>query len=259
MDAVTRECAVARATSAPAFDPKFPLGRKNAPLSLPRRFFRKFVHFCSYHFILTRNRTATVEVSGLTLTIRPSVFHPRIFLTSKFFADFIQELDLTGKRVADVGTGSGILALSAAKAGAARVMALDINPAAADAAAFNAKQNGLAERVTALHSDLFSAVSADEKFDVILSSPPSFPGEPLSVTDRAWHAGPEYRDIAALFDQARARLAPDGRMYLLLSSDSDLDLLGRLMERAGFVADLIAEQSIVVESFILYELRPVAA
>ena len=40
--------------------------------------------------------------------------------------------------------------------------------------------------------------------------------------DRAWHAGPNYRDIAMLFNQARTRLAFGGCMYVLFSTDSDL-------------------------------------
>jgi len=44
-------------------------------------------------------------------------------------------------------------------------------------------------------------------------------------------------------------------MYVLFSTDSDLDLLGNLIRRAGFAARLVAEQSIFIESFILYELR----
>src|SRR6266568_485692 len=92
-------------------------------------------------------------------------------------------------------------------------------------------------------------------FDVILSSPPSFAGEPRDVADRAWHAGPNYRDIAPLFDQARERLAPGGCLYVLFSTDSDLDLLGNLIRHAGFGARLVAERSILIESLIIYELR----
>src|SRR5205823_9326363 len=115
--------------------------------------------------------------------------------------------------------------------------------------------NGLGEQVGAVCSNLFSALAPRPLFDVILSNPPFFPGEPRDLADRAWHAGPDYRDIVALFDQARERLAPGGRFYVLLSSDSDLDYLGAVMERARFRARVVEERSIYVESFILYELR----
>jgi hypothetical protein len=100
------------------------------------------------------------------------------------------------------------------------------------------------------------AAKAKERslFDVILSSPPSFAGEPRDLADRAWHAGPDYRDIAMLFIQARERLASGGCMYVLFSSDSDLDLLGSLISRAGFTARLVAKRSILIESLIIYEL-----
>src|SRR5450759_3752615 len=140
---------------------KFSLEKsRSVHFSLPRRILRKLVHFFSYHFILKLPRTTVTRVAGLKLTIRPTVFHPRIFLTSKFFATFIQGLDLSDKRVADVGTGSGILALSAAKAGAQRVVALDINPAAAETAAFNAAQNRLLSTSCGSDSRLFASRSA---------------------------------------------------------------------------------------------------
>ena len=107
--------------------------------------------------------------------------------------------------MADVGTGSGIIALAAARAGAASVVAVDINPNAARTALDNARANGLAGRVTAVCSNLLSALAPRAQFDVILSNPPYFPGEPLDLADRAWNAGPGYRDIAPLFEQARAQ------------------------------------------------------
>ena len=222
-----------------------------------RAAFRKFVHFFSFHFFLNSRRTSTTEVAGLKLTVPPTVFHPKVFLTSAFFANFLQAQDLRGLRVVEVGTGSGILALSAAKAGAAQVIALDINPEAVRAAAMNARQNGLTQ-LEARESNLFSAVPESEKFDVIISSPPSFSGEPRNVADRAWHAGPGYRDIVPLFDQAAARLKDDGRMYLLVSSDTNMALFDNLIAAAGLVSKRIAKQSIVIEQFHLYELHKAA-
>jgi hypothetical protein len=105
----------------------------------------------------------------------------------------------------------------------------------------NAHANGFGSSIRAIGSNLLSAVAPRPLFDVILSSPPSFAGEPRDLADHAWHAGPNYRDIVMLFAQARERLASDGRMYLLLSTDSDLGLIGNHVKRAGFAARLVAE------------------
>jgi release factor glutamine methyltransferase len=231
-------------------------GQLRAPWRRPQRLMDQAVHFLSYQFILSRRRTTVSRAAGLRLTVPPTVFHPRYFLTSEFFAAFIAGLDLAGKRVVDVGTGTGILALAAARAGAANVLAVDINPNAARAAAENAAANGLDTQVTAVCSDLLSGVSPGGIFDVILSNPPFFTGEPLDLADRAWHAGPGYRDIAPLFDQAHERLAPGGSMYVILSSHADLDLFNIMLGRAGFQARVAAQRSIVIETLVIYELRP---
>jgi release factor glutamine methyltransferase len=221
-----------------------------------RRLLRRAIHYLSYTFILKRRSTRIVQAAGFRLVVRPTVFHPRYFIASEYFAGFIATLDLSGTRVADVGTGSGIIALAAARAGARNVVAIDINPNAALSASENAGRHDLADRVSVLCGDLLSALSPRAQFDVICSNPPFFPEEPLDLADRAWHAGPGYRDIRALFEQARARLAPNGRFYILLSSDCDLALLHHLIEQAKFRAREIARRSLVIESLILYELRP---
>jgi hypothetical protein len=55
------------------------------------------------------------------------------------------------------------------------------------------------------------------------------------LADRGRHAGPQYRDLAALFEQAHERIKPGGSIYVMLSSDSDLDLLGRPINTAGLL------------------------
>ena len=202
---------------------------------------------------MRRTTTAVTNVAGFRLTVPPTVFHPKVFLTSKYFAEFLGTMDLTGKRVAEVGC-SGILSLAAARAGATSVTAIDINPNAARAASMNGRDNGLPQ-VRGVASNLMSGISPGPHFDIIITSPPSFPGEPKDLADRAWHAGPEYRDIKELFKQARERLAPGGVVYLLLSSDSDLVLLGELIHLAHFSARQIGVEFIFIEDFILYELR----
>ncbi|MGA8991567.1 MAG: methyltransferase [Rhodoplanes sp.] len=231
------------------------LDRRSAPHGPFRRLLRAIIHFLSYHLILSRQSTQVTRAAGFRLTVRPTVFHPRYFISSECFAEFIDGLDLRGKRVIDVGTGSGILAFAAARAGADFVVAADINPNAALTAADNARANGF-PAVKAVCSNLLAAFAARPLFDVILSSPPKHAGEPRDLADRGWHAGPAYRDIAALFKQAQERLRPGGRIYVMVSSDSDLDLFGRLIDQAGLRARPALERSILIESFIIYELTP---
>jgi methylase of polypeptide subunit release factors len=164
------------------------LDRRTIPPRLWRRLLRYAIHFFSYHLILKRHTTRITRAAGFRLVVRPTVFHPRYFITSEFFASFISRQDLNGKRVADVGTGSGILGLAAVRAGAASVTAVDVNPNAALTAAENARANGYGDRFMAVCSDLLGAVAPGALFDAVITSPPSFPGEPRDIADRSWHA-----------------------------------------------------------------------
>ena len=84
------------------------LDRRGTPHGPFRRFLRHFIHFFSYHLILSRESIRTTRAAGFRLRVRPTVFHPRFFLSSEYFAKFLDGLDLSGKSVADIGTGSGI-------------------------------------------------------------------------------------------------------------------------------------------------------
>lgn len=71
------------------------------------------------------------------------------------------------KRVLDVGTGNGVLALVALRAGAASALGLDVEPAAIDAARVNAELSGLADRVT---YSLRELALSDAGFDVVVAN-----------------------------------------------------------------------------------------
>jgi release factor glutamine methyltransferase len=79
-----------------------------------------------------------------------------------------------GKKVLDMGTGSGIQAIAARESGAARVMGVDKNKKAVELAKRNAKIAGFGD-IEFKYSDLFLAVN--EKFDLIIFNPPYLPSE----------------------------------------------------------------------------------
>jgi len=188
----------------------------------------------------------------MRFTVRPTVFHPRYFISSERFAEFIGSLDLRGKQVIDVGTGTGILAIAAARSGSENVIATDINPNAALSVPDNARHNGVGDRVTAVCMDLLSGFAAYPLFDVIIANPPKHTLEPHDLADRGWNAGPNHRDIAALFEQAYERLKPDGKLYVMLSAHSELSLIEKLIERARLRFRVTRRYSIVVDAFVLY-------
>ena len=74
-----------------------------------------------------------------------------------------------GDDVLDVGTGSGILAVAAAKLGAGRVLALDIDPQAVKAARENAAANGVGDAVEVREGTLPESM-AGERFDIIVAN-----------------------------------------------------------------------------------------
>ncbi len=72
--------------------------------------------------------------------------------------------------VLDVGTGTGVLAIAAAKFGVHDVLALDLDPLAVDVAKENCRTNYVQDIVTVMHSDLLSAVPSQKTFDVVTAN-----------------------------------------------------------------------------------------
>ncbi len=88
--------------------------------------------------------------------------------TTRMCLELLEGCELTGKRVLDVGTGSGILAIAAAKLGAGEIVAADVDDAALEAAGENARRNGVAKRIRFVKSDLVRQVKGS--FDLVLSN-----------------------------------------------------------------------------------------
>jgi release factor glutamine methyltransferase len=136
--------------------------------------------------------------------------------------------DKAGLQIADVGTGSGILAVCAAlKLPTARVTAIDVSPAALAVARGNAEQHKVNDRIEFIESDLFAKVPATKKFDFIVSNPPYITTAEMAELDRdvrdfephlALEAGPRGTEvIERLIPQAADRLVPGGKLFIEIS------------------------------------------
>lgn len=131
-------------------------------------------------------------------------------------------------RIADVGTGSGILAVCAAKhAPQARVTAIDISPAALEVARRNAQDHRVQDRTEFIEGDLLGGLPPDARFDFIVSNPPYVSESELQMlaVDVREHeprgalvAGPRGTEvIERLVPQAADRLLPGGSLVFEIS------------------------------------------
>jgi release factor glutamine methyltransferase len=194
-----------------------------------------------------------LERSGpFPLVILPEVFNPTLFFTSTYFvACFNAERIPPGGRVLDMGTGSGIGAIAAAR-WAGSVVAVDINPAAARCARINTLLNRLEARIEVREGDLFAPVG-DERFDVVLFNPPFYQGAPQSALDHAWRS----TDVVERFVAALpAHLTPHGCALIIWSANSGEARMRDAFARAQLEVRVIAEQDNVGERLIVYQVRP---
>jgi ribosomal protein L3 glutamine methyltransferase len=95
----------------------------------------------------------------------------RVIVPRSHIAFLLKDLDIAPQRILDLCTGSGCLAILAARAfPAARVDASDISKAALEVAARNVRKHKLAKRIRLAQSDLFARLK--ERYDLVVSNPP---------------------------------------------------------------------------------------
>jgi release factor glutamine methyltransferase len=141
--------------------------------------------------------------------------------------------------VLDLGTGSGLLAIEAARLGG-RVTAVDISRWALAVTWCNALLNGRTLRVR--HGDLASAVPG-RRFDLVLANPPYVPAPdqtPPRGIARAWDAGPDGRRlIDRICDSAPTVLQPTGALLIVHSHLCGIDATLARLAQAGLRAEVV--------------------
>jgi len=159
-----------------------------------------------------------------------------------------ENVKVKGGRVLDLGTGSGIQALSAAR-DADYVLGIDINPRAVELAARNAKANGISNANFIL-SDLFENVEG--VFDTIIFNPPYLPVNEQGELERAWSGGHLGRVLIDRFiKNVKSHLNPNAIVYILLSSFNEPAHVIKDLRKIGFEVTTLARQSLFFEELLV--------
>jgi release factor glutamine methyltransferase len=202
--------------------------------------------------IRSRRAKKVERANGFDLFLPPSVMNPRLFRTGSFLAEVVEVETGEGDATLDMGCGSGIVALAAARK-LAVVLAVDKNPVAVRATRINAMLNGLA--IEAGESDLFERVPDELRFHLIAFNPPFFQRPQGGDLSMALADGPGLPTLERFCGECRRHLARGGRALVAGSTNGALSLMRRIYEQHGYAWRTIAERHRITERLVIDELR----
>ena len=165
---------------------------------------------------------------GVEATILPGVFSPTLTLSTRIFIDYLETQSLQGKKILELGAGSGLIASYLALQGA-EVIASDISDQAIAGLAMNGEKNGFEVR----QSDLFENIP--ESFDLVIINPPYYPKNPQNDEERAWFCGSDFEYFRSLFAHISARNHTNEEYLMILSNDCDQQYIKSLASTNGTV------------------------
>jgi release factor glutamine methyltransferase len=189
------------------------------------------------------------EYKGIHYQTHPQVYEPAedTFL----LADSLQVERMC--RVLEIGTGTGIIAIMAARK-ARMVVATDINRHALECAVKNIIANK-AFNIELREGDLFEPVR-DEKFDLIIFNTPYLPSSDDEIVvdelDAAWNGGVDGRRVIERFIEGlKHHLNPGGRVQMVQSSLSNVDRTLKKLEELDFVVSVTAKERHFFEEVVI--------
>jgi release factor glutamine methyltransferase len=199
---------------------------------------------------LRKERTFRFE--DIAITVWPGVFHPGLFSSSLFLLSFLKEQNLRDKQFIELGCGSGLIAIYAARQGAV-VTATDINQRALS----NASQNAVSNQahIDFIHSDLFMAINGT--FEWIVINPPYYPKKPTNDADFAWYCGEHFEYFENLFLQLPMHIHENTEIIMVLTKGCDLNAIFNMARRRGFEFQLLKEKNVLLdEKDYIFKISP---
>ena len=196
------------------------------------------------------SKTRMYSYGNIRLEIPPQVFHPGFFFSTRLLLRYISALPLQGQRFLELGAGSGLISIYAAKNGA-EVTATDINPVAVECLRRNCDQNKVKPEI--ILSDLFADIPG-HSFDIIAINPPYYKKQPQTMADHAWYCG----ENGEYFEQSFAKLGKyihkTSIVLMVLSEECDIDMISEIASSHNFYMQKKITKKSVWEHLYIYQI-----
>ena len=212
-----------------------------------------------YEKIKSHTEPYAVNASGKEITIFPNVFSPAYFTDSLWFAENIAEI-VSDKKLLEIGTGTGIIALFCALNGA-NVTATDLNPDAIKNARYNFEKHRV--HVETYLGDMYEPLPKDSRFDFIFWNHPFNKGDNPNE-EILLKAGFDfqYQGLERYIRGAEKHLNLHGRILLGTGNFADLEEIERIAEARRYTLALLKKESFPIEKgsdllndYRIYELK----
>jgi len=186
----------------------------------------------TYKPLLTKylSKTRMYSYDNIRLEIPPQVFHPGFFFSTRLLLRYISALSLQGQRFLELGAGSGLISIYAAKKGA-RVTCTDINPVAIECLHKNCDQNKVNPEI--ILSDLFANIP-EQSFDIIPINPPYYKKQPQTMADHAWYCGENGEYFQQLFAKLGKYIHQNSVVLMVLSEECDINMISEIASGHNF-------------------------
>jgi release factor glutamine methyltransferase len=190
-------------------------------------------------------------IENISILVKPGVFHPSIFFSTKFLLSWLKKQPLSDLKVLELGAGSGLLSIYAAKQNAIAT-ASDISEKACMNVKENAKKNNV--QVEVVQSDLFTDIPW-QQFELILINPPYYPRNPVAENEYAWFCGEDFDYFQKLFFQMKRFMKDNSRAIMVLSEDCNVEIIQSLAVQHDFKWTMIELKKNWYEENYLFEIK----
>ena len=214
--------------------------------------FKKIIHH-TYKPLLEYYLSSEREYryQDIRIKVLPGVFHPGFFFSTKILLQFLESFNLESKTFLELGAGTGLISVWAAKRGA-NVTASDISRKAVSNIALNEKMNQCV--IQKLNSDLFDSIPK-QAFDYITINPPYYKKPAVSESDYAWAAGEQLEYFQKLFAQIKLSMNDSTQAYMILIDACDMEGIEHFASKNNIEMKNVYSKANYLETCSIYQLN----